>query len=308
MKPTLQDIRFDPILSRVSVAYQNAEYIANQICPIVPSKVKTGKYYKYDKSKFRQVESLRGMGASAAEVGYDISQSTAYVCKDHALKQLVPDELKDQSLAPLSPEIDAAENVKERLLIEREQDLATYMQSTSNLSNNITLSNSSQWSDYVNSDPIGDIETGIESVRSKIFKAANTLVLGQEVFNQLKHHPDIIDRVKYSGFGKATSAILADLFDVKNVIIAAAGRNTATEGVTDSISYIWGKYAWLLYVTPRPGIRQVSFSYFFQYKPTLVADKWYDKDREGTWVRVHDFFTRETITVDAAYLIKNAVA
>jgi len=306
MNPTLQDIRYDPILSKVSVAYQNAGYVAEKILPVIPSKKTTGKYYIYDKSKFRKVKSLRGMGSASNEVGYGLSLSDAYVCKDHALKELVPVELNDQAEAPLNPQMDAVENVTERLLIEKEIDLATYMQNTGNLTNNTTLAGVNQWSDHANSDPIGDIETGIESIRSNIFKGANTLVLGQEVWNKLKHHPDLIDRIKYGGFAKMSTSALADLLDLDNVIIASAGYESAVEGQTSSIGYIWGKYAWLLYVTPRPGIRSVSFGYHFQYKK--AADKWFDKDREGTFVRVHDHFTREIVTVDAAYMIKNAVA
>jgi hypothetical protein len=306
MKPTLYDITVDPVLSNVSMAYQNADYIAERIFPVVPTKKLTGKYYVYDKAKFRKVNSLRAMGAPAKEVGYGLTVSTAFNCKDHALKELVPDELKDQAESPLSPEIDATENVTERLLIEKEYDLAVYMQNTGNLTNNVTLSGTDQWSDYQNSDPIGDIETGIESVRSKIFRAANTLVLGQEVWNKLKHHPDLIERIKYSGFAKFTASALADLLDLKEVIIGSAGYNTANEGQADSLGYIWGKYAWVFYKTPRPGIKQVSFGYHFQYKKSV--DKWYDKEREGVFVRVHDYFTKEVLTVDAAYLIKNAVA
>lgn len=307
MKPTLQDIRFDPILSNVSVAYKNAKYIAELILPIVGVKTKTGSFYKFDKSKFRKVPTLRGAGASAREVGYGLSKSTAYVSKDHALKELVPNEFKDEAESPLSPEMDASENVTERLLIEKEYDLAAYMANTGNLTNNTTLAGTDQWSDYANSDPIDDVEVGIESVRSKIFLPANTLILGQQVYNKIKHHPDIIERVKYSGFGKVTADILAELFDVDRVIIGAAGRNTAVEGQTDSLDYIWGKHAWLAYITPRPAKNSVSFGYHFQYRKRK-SDKWYDEDREGTFVRVHDHYTREIITVDAAYLIKNAVA
>jgi len=307
MKPALQDIRFDPILSNVSVAYKNAKYIAEEIFPVVKVKTKTGYYYKFDKSKFRKVPTLRGPGSPAREVGYGLSKSTAYVSKDHALKEMVADEMKEEAQSPLSPEMDAAENVAERLLIEKEYDLSAYMADTANLTNNITLATTDQWSDYNNSDPIGDIETGIESVRSKIFLPANTLILGQKTYNQLKHHPDIVERIKYSGFGKVTTDILAELFDVSKVIVGATGRNTAVEGIADSIGYIWGKHAWLAYITPRPAKNAVSFGYHFQYK-LRRADKWYDKDREGTFVRVHDHYTREIITVDAAYFIKNAVA
>jgi len=306
MKPLPTDIRVDPLLSRLSLAYQNADYIAEKIMPVIPSAEVTGKYYKYGKDKFRKVKSLRGIGAQSTEIGHSVELSGVYTCLDHALKELVPDELKRQAKSPMNPEMDAAENVAERLLVEKEYDLATYMQSTSNLTNYTTLSGTTQWSDYANSDPIGDIETGIESVRSKTFRAANTLVLGQEVWNKLKHHPDLIDRIKYSGLGKMSPAVLADFLDLDQVIIGAAGRETADEGQTSSIGYIWGKYAWLLYIPKRPGIKQPAFGYHFQHRKSV--DKWYDKEREGVFVREHDFYCRELVTVNAVYLITAVVA
>ena len=306
MKPTLRSVRIDPLLTNISVAYKNAEYVAEQVLPVLPSKKVSGKYYKYDKANLRPVDSLRGMGTESKEVGFGVEISTPYVCLDHALKEIVPDELKDQAETPMNPEVDAAENVTEKLLIEKELALATYMQNESYLTNYTTLSGVSQWSDYENSNPIGDIETGIESVRSKILHGANTLVLGQQTWNKLKHHPDLIERIKYSGFGKMSLQALADLLDLEKVIVASAGYVGTNEGQAEVLSYIWGKHAWLVYVTKRPGIKQVSFGYHFNHKKSV--DKWYDKGREGVWVRVHDFFTREIVTVDAAYYIKNAVA
>lgn len=306
MKPSLQDIRIDPVLSNVSIAYQNEDYIAEQILPVIPTTTRTGKYFKYDTSKFRKEDSLRAMGAPAKEVDYGLSLSTPFVCLDHALKELVPNELKEQAPSPLNPEIDAAENVTEKLLVEKEYDLATYMQNTANLTNNTTLSGTSQWSDYANSDPIKDIKTAKKTIHSKIFKEPNTLVLGKEVYDTLLDHPDIIDRIKYRS-DVATADILARLFGVDKILIGAAGYESAAEGQTSSMAYIWGKYAWLLYVAPRPGIKQLSFGYHFQLK-NRVADKWYDQDREGIWIRVHDNYTREIVTVNAAYLIKNAIA
>ncbi len=306
--PTLTDIKFDPILSNVSVAYQNDLYIAEVIVPTVLSKTKTGKYFKYGKEKFRRTDTRRGMGANTKEVSYAISQSTAFIIEEHSLKELVPDELKNQALKPLTPEIDATENVTERLLIEKEFDLATYMQNTANLTNNITLSGTSQWDDFANSDPIGDIRTGKQTIHSKIFKDPNILVLGKEVFDKLVDHPDILDRIKYTKLGVATEELLARLFGVDRVIIASAGYNSAIEGQSDSMTYIWGKNAWLLYVTPRPGIKTVSFAYFFQMLVPRRADKWYNNDRKGTYVRITDEYIRETVSVDCAYLIKDTVA
>ncbi len=310
MKPTLYDIRFDPILSNVSVAYKNEEYIAEQILPIVKVATVTGKYFVYDTSNFRKSVSLRGMGASAKEVDYGVSQSTAFVIKEHALKELVPDELIEQAPSPLNPEMDATENVTEKLLVEKEYDLATWMKVVTNITNYKTftgLAGAYYWSDYANSDPVGDIRTGKAAVHAKIFKDPNVLVLGKEVYDKLVDHPDIIDRIKYSALGVATTDLLARIFDVQKVVIGAAGYESATEGQTSSMGYIWGKYAWLLYVAPRPAIKQISFGYHFQNKVREV-DKWYDKDRKGTFVRVTDCYTREIVSVDCAYLMTAVVA
>ena len=307
MQPTLQDIRYDPILSNVSVAYKNELYIAEMVLPIVKVATPTGKYFTYGKEKFRKEGSLRGMGAIAKEVGYNLSQSTAFVVKEHALSQIVPDELVEQAFAPLTPEMDATENVTEKLLVEKEYDLATYMKSIANLTNNTTLSGTSQWSDFTNSDPISDVRAGIQTIHSKIFVRPNTLILGQEVFNKLVDHPDIVERIKYSALGVITTDLLARLFDIKRVIIAGAGYESAKEGQTSSMGYIWGKHAWLLYVTPTTGVKSISFGYHFQDKLRAV-DKWYDTPRKGTFVRVTDRYTREIVSVDCAYLIKNAVA
>ncbi len=307
MKPTLNDTTIvDPVLTNVALAYNNFDYVAEKVAPVIKVKKQTGKYYVFDKSKFRKIQTERAIGAPAKETGYGLSSSAAFTCKDHALKEMVPDEEKLQSDSPLTPEADATENVMERLSIEKEYNLANYMQDTANLTNNTTLSGSDQWSDYQSSDPIDDIETGIESVRSNSIVNPNTFLVGQQVWNKLKHHPDAIERIKYSGFAKFTGAALADLLDLQNVIVASARYNSANEGQSDSLSYIWGKYAWVLYITNRPGIKKPSFMYHMQWQ--RETDKWYDKDRKGMWVRVHDNYTRETVTVNAAYLIKNAVA
>lgn len=305
MRPTLYDLRVDPILSNVSVAFQNEEYIAEKILPVIKVKGRTGLYYKYDTSKFRKEFSLRGMGAAAKEVDYGISQSTAFVVKDHALKELVPDELVEQALAPLTPEIDAVENVTEKMLIEKEYDLATYMKVAANNGAGSGSPCGNGW-DVTGSTPLAQVLVARKAIHAKIFKEPNVLLLGKEVYDALIDHADIVDRIKYSALGVATTELLARIFNVQQVIIGAAGYESAREGQTSSMAYIWGKYAWLLYVAPRPGIKQISFGYHFQDK-LRVVDKWYDKEREGTWVRVHDSYTREIVSADCAYVITDAV-
>jgi len=305
-KPTLNTVIVDPVLANVSVKYTNEEYIADMIAPVQKVSKKTGIYFKYDKSNFRIVDSLRAPGSPSNEIGYGLTRET-FETKNHALKQFVEDELVEQADGALTPETDATENVTDRHLIEREKSLADWMSNTSNVTQNVTLSGTSQWSDYTNSDPFADVKTARTTVRTAIGAEPNTLVLGYDTYSTLCDHPDIVDRVKYSQFGVIGEPELARAFKVRQIFIGKALYNSATEGQTDVLANIWGGHAWMLYISPnKKSIKQVTFAWTMELKARNVK-KWRDEDREGMYVRVGLDYTQKIVAAEAAYLIKNAV-
>lgn len=303
---TTRDVVVDPVLSNVSVAYKNESYIAEMLLPVFSVQKQTGKYYKFDKSALRRNKTLRAAGAAANEVEHGLT-TDSFITQDHALKEKIPFEVIDQADNALSPESDATEAVTEMLLVDKEIALATQMSDTAVITQNVTLSGTDQWSDYDNSDPFDDIRTAINTVQAAIGKRPNTLVFGQATFNKLVDHPDIVDRIKYSMAGAVTPELIARLFDVQYVFIGSAVQNTAVEGQTDSLAYIWGKHAWACYIAPSVRLKQVTLGYHFSYK-TREAEKWDDGDAKARYVRVHDNYVAELVAPEAAYLIKNAVA
>jgi hypothetical protein len=124
----------------------------------------------------------------------------------------------------------------------------------------------------------------------------------------LLNHPDLLDRVKYSQRGVMTTDLLAGLFGIDNVLIGDAVNNTAQEGATDALGYIWGKNAILLHVAPAPGIRAVSAGYHFTLAGGRYIDRWTEQQNKGEFVRFNDYYDREFVATEAIYLIKNAVA
>ena len=302
---TPRDVVVDPVLSNVSVAYKNESYISEILFPVFKVEKTTGKYYKFDKSALRRNKTARAPGAGANEVEHGLT-SDSFVTEDHALKEKIPFEVIDQAESALNPESDATESVTEMLIVDKEVALATAMSSTAVITQNVTLSGTDQWSDYDNSDPFDDIRTAINTVQAAIGKRPNTLVFDQETFNKLIDHPDIVDRIKYSMAGAVTPDLIARLFDVKQVFIGSAVQNTAVEGQTDALSYIWGKNAWVCYVADSIKLKQVTLGYNFSYK-TREAEKWDDGDAKARYVRVHDNYVQKFVAAEAAYLIKNAV-
>ena len=304
---TQSDVVVDPALSNVSVKYSNDTFIADMVFPVLKVAKQTGKYFVYDKSNLRVDKTLRAAGSGANEVEHN--QTTAsFITEDHALKEFVPDEIQDQAEAALDPLIDATESVTEKLMLDRELALATILANTANVTSNTTLSGTSQWSDYSNSSPIADVRTARTSVHQNTFRKPNTLVLGKQVFDMLIEHPEIIERVKYSQMGVITAEILARVFQVEKVLVGEAGYNGAAEGQTDSLSYVWGKHAWVMYIAPQVRLKTITFGLTFTYGLRQVK-RWYEEDREGTYVRVgKDNYQHKIVAVGAGYLIKNAIA
>lgn len=303
---TPRDVVNDPVLSGVSVAYKNENYLAETILPVFPVSKQFGTFYRYDKSAFRRAKALRAPGGKANEVGFGLTTDT-FTTQDHALKEKIPFEVIEQAESALNPESDSVENVTEMLMLDKEMALAAILSNTAIITQNVTLSGTDQWSDFDNSDPFGDIRTAIAAVQAAIGRRPNTLVFGQAAFNVLIDHPDVVDRVKYTNGTGITADMIARLFDVKQVLVGSAAYETADEGQTSSLGYVWGKHAWAMYIEPQRGLKKVTFGFTFSYKTREVV-KWDDADEQSRYVRVHDNYAQEVVAPEAAYLIKNAVA
>lgn len=299
------------MLTTTAIAYSNEEYIAAQVFPDFPVKKQSAKHFVYDRGRFRVRDARRGQGANSKEVTLSLTTGTAYFAEDHALKQFVADEDVDNAETPTSPYIDATENVMEMHLVARENELATMLADTAVMTQNVTLSGTDQWSDYANSDPIGDVRTGKQTVHAAIGRDPNVLILGKQVYDILVDHPAFLERVKYSQLGVMTPELLARIFDVEKVIVGKAFKNTADEGQTDATSYIWGKHAILAYIAPRVAPKLMTLGLTYTWKQAKVerlrgTD---EEDRKGTYVRVGDhYYDQKIVAAAAGYLIKNAVA
>ena len=92
-QPTPRQVHIDTAMSRISVAYRNPSYIAEQIFPIVPVQHQSDKYFVFDKASwFRNEAGVRAPGTRGPEVEYSVS-SSAYACTEYTATKTVPDEM-----------------------------------------------------------------------------------------------------------------------------------------------------------------------------------------------------------------------
>lgn len=271
-QPTQTDVHIDKILTQFSVAYmqQADNFVASKVFPIVPVEKQSDKYFIYTKNDwFRDEAQKRADATESSGSGYGLSTGS-YMANVYAHHKDVGDQVRANTDNPLDPDRDATNFVTQRLLLRQEIQWASdYFGTGIWGTDKVGATDFTKWSDYTGSDPISDIEDGKDGILGTTGYLPNTLVLGYKVFKKLKHHPDIVDRIKYTG-GLAqqvkTEELLAQLFNLDRVLVTKAVKATNNEGETAAYSYVHANSALLCYVNPQPSLLAPSAGYIFSWK------------------------------------------
>jgi len=264
-QPTTSDAHVDAVLTNMSIAYmQDADhFVAGKVFPTVPVQKQSDLYYTYTQADFfRDAVELRADGTESAGTGYGLS-TDSYSALVYALHKDIGDQVRANSDAPLSPDQDATRFLTQQMLLRQEIDWASKYFQTSIWGTDSTPS--TLWSAASGSDPIGDVQTGINTVLTNTGYKPNTMVMSYAVFSILKNHADIIDRYKYTSSASITEELLASVLGVDRVLVMGGIKNSAAEGASASYAQIGDKDACLLYVAPNAGIMAPSAGYNFSW-------------------------------------------
>ena len=310
--PDISMVHVDQALTEVSVAYRNAQYVADSIFPVVPVSKQSNKYFIYSKDNFRTLDDARRPGARANEIEWTLSTDT-YYCEGHALAQAIPDELRANADQAIDVDVDTTEVLTDLVYLQREILVASKATDNSVITQSATLSGNSQWSDYTNSDPITAIEDQKATILKQIGHLPNSILVSYPVFKSLRNHPKIIDRFKYSQVAVVQPDHLKSVFNVDNFYVGSAIKNLAKEGAADNLDYIWGKNALLFYRPPVAGRRTVSLGYQFTLafganNGGYFVKRYRDEARTADVVEVQLYFDAKVVAANAAYLWLAAVA
>lgn len=315
------NVKQDVVLTNLSIGWPNNGFVGPVLFPQVGVAKQTNKYYVFGRELFGidPAGDLRAPGSVANEIpGLQLSVDT-YFAKEHALQIPVTDEERENADSPLAPDRDGTELLTMKIWMAREVAMQTLATTAANYpaGNVTTLSGTSQWNDYANSDPIGIIKAGKRVVNAAIFRDPNTAVIPYQVMTQLEDHPDFIERIKYSERGVLTQEIIASVIGIPRVIVPSLGLSTNNPGQAVALSYLWGKDVVLAYVPERPGQKVPAYGYEFVWgyngRPQVV-DRWREEPRASDLIRVRRRYDLKHTALDsnskaiAGYVIKAAVA
>ena len=304
--PTVKDIHQDAVLTNISLQYQNPGFVADLVMPRMPVKKESDLYYIYGKERFSVPNTRRAPKSPYGKVDWTPSSDT-YQCKEEGLEESIDDRERKNADKPLNLEIDTTELLTDLIALKRETRVATLLTTVANFTNDTTLSGTDQWSDKSGSDPVDDVKTAILAINASIGLDPNTMVIPREVYEELKQHPAILERIKYSQKGIITADLLAAVFEIPRILIAGSLYNTAMQGQTASLSRVWGKHVFIGYVETNPGLKKITTGITFQAQARMTERYREEKIKSDTF-RVSEIVDEKLVAELAGYVIRDAVA
>ena len=295
-QPTQGDVHVNVPLTNISIAYmQRAEgFVADRVFPNIPVEKQSDRYFRYDRSDFwRNQFRKRGVSTESAGGGWKIDSTPTYFANVRALHKDIDDTVRANQDAPLNMDRDATLWLAQQAMIGREVDFASAYMTTSvwtgidGTNGDITgvastpgANQVTQWDDAT-STPIEDVTVQMTNIQLRSGFRPNKLVMGRQVWDKLKDHPDLVDRIKYSGgVGTANPAVVtqqaaAALFGVNEILIADSIQATSEEDpdfeTAMTTAFITAKVALLVYANPAPSILMPSAGYTFSWNGYLGA-------------------------------------
>ncbi len=273
-------------LTNMSMAFfANAgDYVATSIFPICPVDFSTGYYYIYNKGDLARDHVQRKPKFSKVPPAQMGHTDATYRCEvDQIIVGIDQIGAQNYQRANVPPSIDPrrAKNrfVTDQQLLHLDITFAhsffksgVWENEFTGIASGGTTASGSQFIKFsdANSDPIKFFDARKRQIRLDGRRMPNKLTLGYDTYLALKEHPDLLERVKYTGStanpAQVNERVLAELFGVDEIKVLYATYNAAEEGQADDMQFICEPDGALLsYTTPSPRIDEPSAGYIFTW-------------------------------------------
>lgn len=304
----------DPVLTAIARGYVNGDLVGQYLFPRVPVGLRAGRIIKFGKEHFRLYNTARAPGQNTKRVQFGYG-ADPYALVDHSLEGQVPIEIlaEGQEYPGIDQSTLAVHRVQDIIALGLEKEQADLARNPTKYpdGNKVALAGTDQWSSP-ESKPVQDFSSARKAIRSKIGLYPNTAILGANVFEALKVHPQIIDRIKYTGRDVPTVELLQSLFEVPNILVGNAIYSSGTGGAdSDAFLDVWGNDVVLAYtkVATMQDMGTPSYGYTYQLNDYPHVEPSYYGENEKTWYYPYTDARQPVIAgADAGFLISNAVA
>lgn len=313
-----RSIHIDVPLTNVALNYRPTGMIADLICPVVPVPKQSNLYPVWDQGDiFRSESDQRAPGAEARLIHRNVS-SDNYFCKNYALKMsltLEDMENADEAYIQILRE-GRTMHILDKLGLGWEVRIAGLCTSGTNVYSYSACASS--WAVVTGGDPVGDVKTKIDMIQDVSGYRPNKIVFGGKAWRVFNKNDNVTKHFwgTAGGSGKSrfvTRQMAQEIFEVDEVLVGEAYRNTAGEGLTMSLASIWADHVWVGYVAPRPSIEVPSALYTFRWTrpgvPNMQAERHpYDSIKKKEEIEVGYYQDEKKVSTALMALLTNCTS
>lgn len=328
MNPTIQQVYVNRTLSDYSLMMlQKDGFVADSVFPVKMVDKKTGLYFTYPRGSFNTPSmKLRAPGTVLETIDYDIATAT-YQTEVWGLSRHIDDQIAATTDDAVNLELEATELLALQLRLNKEINWAgayfasdVWTSQYTGVSGSPSTNQFTQWNNSATATPIEDIRN---MIRNMILVSGNVvrnedlvLVLGKQVYDTLLGVAEIEARIQYAvkQQGQAavvTKDVLAQLFEVKEILVSTVTQNTAAYGAAESEAFVLGKSALLAYVPPTVGLRTpaAGLNFTWDYAPEggrISSYPWLPT--RATHVEIEAAYQYNLISADLGGFFASAIA
>ena len=302
-------------LSNMSMAYfaDRNDFFARRIFPICPVQLSTSYYYEFSRADLARDNVRRkpsGGKVAPAVIGHT---DKTYKCEVEQI--ILPidqigalDYQRSRAPGSIDPRRNKVRVITEQMDIHLDRAFsAAFMQPgvwAHEYAGVASTPSGNQFLKFTdaNFDPVHYFDEQKKEMKRMGRREPNKLSLGYDAYLALKSHPDILERVKYSGStpnpAVVNEKVLAELFGLSEVTYLASTDNAAAEGQEEDMQFIADSTGALLtYTTPAPQIDEPSAGYIFTWD-MLGNGQWIAMDQYEGEKGTHTEFVEGLMAFD----------
>jgi hypothetical protein len=299
---------------------ERAGFIASQVLPVVDVASQAGNFGKIPLEELlQQRDTLRAPGSGYSRGRFTFLPAT-YVALENGTEEVVDDREAKMYAEYFDAEQVSTMRAFSFVLRNAEQRVADLLfNATTWAGAALTTSVGNEWdkNHVTDATPIADVEAAVQKVYDGSGLWPNALIINRKVFRALRNIDEIVERINSEGAGNAskpsdiTAAMLAQVFDLKYVIVAGSSKNTANEGQAATPGQIWSdEYAMVAKIAESNDMKEPCLGRTFHWAEDGssiggTVESYREEAVRGEVIRVRHDTAELVLYKEAAHLLSN---
>jgi hypothetical protein len=303
----LDDLRMvDPVLTTIAQGYSNESLIYDKLFPEVQVSKLKGKIPFFGRDAFILRDTHRAVRSESNRIAPSDLSLIEFETQERDVETAIDYIEEEESPDLYSYEQRITKELTDIISLDKERTAADLALDPANYHSDLKLEVSAgdAFDDTLNNnDPIPIIRDCIHTLKKRIGKMPNTMILGSSTYHALVNNEAVSSYIQYVGLNKVDVDIIRQLTEIKNVYVGNAVHTEDGLALKD----IWNDSIVIAYVDKSKNKSEYnpSFGYTFQRKGMPEIDSYYENGGKIKVIRATDNYGVKITAQEAAFLIYN---